>query len=639
MGVIMNRWFFPSRGYGELEGFSNPGLEMFKGEPIRAMAREVCQNSLDAKQNNDKPLRLEFERYFMKTTDFPGIVEMRDVLKKCRTFWKDQGDEKTLAFVDRAIKTISEDKFFVLRISDYNTSGLKGAFDTESITPWKGLVQGNAFSIKGSSTAAGSYGIGKAAPFVVSKLQTVFYRTYDEDGVRATQGVTHLVSFEGIANTPGEDPIRRSTGYYSDGIKNNPLVSIEQLDRLNLRNECGTDLFIPGFDFASAKTDNWVDDVIIELLGNFMYSIYSGKMEVIIENVRLDKTTLEFHINRLMPKTKNANAFYKVICEDNSDVTEEIVDFHKMGSLRLRILYAPDANKKVLVVRNSGMKISDISGLPRGISFVAFLELQGKDLNEFFRKMENPQHNKWEHNRHPDSKLAKKYKDEVENWVKSVIGEKIKEISGEEIDIDVSRYFLSTAKENDSASEDKIEGIVDTVKTIEISQDTPIDKRFKVKDIGGSMRSQSSSRMVSGTIDDQGDSRGHRHRTGHRKGASPTGRMGYEDDDGKDSIYEGMREVLVSARIIKKTNGKNRLIFIAEEDIVQGELEIVTVGENGKPLQLKVTFIEGVEATAKLDKGHIVIFNVEKGKKYKFDFEIAGKQSYAMGVRAYGDKK
>lgn len=26
----MSEWFFPSRGYGETEGFSNSGLEMFK---------------------------------------------------------------------------------------------------------------------------------------------------------------------------------------------------------------------------------------------------------------------------------------------------------------------------------------------------------------------------------------------------------------------------------------------------------------------------------------------------------------------------------------------------------------------------------------------------------------------------------
>lgn len=84
----------------------------------------------------------------------------------------------------------------MLRVSDYNTTGLKGAFSDNKITPWKSLVQGNAFSVKSADNVAGSYGIGKAAPFVVSGLQTVFYRTYDENGERVAQGVTHLVSFE-----------------------------------------------------------------------------------------------------------------------------------------------------------------------------------------------------------------------------------------------------------------------------------------------------------------------------------------------------------------------------------------------------------------------------------------------------------
>ena len=68
----MSDWFFPSRGYGETEGFSNPGLEMFKGEPIRAMAREICQNSLDAVRDKNKPVRVEFEKKFINpATIFP----------------------------------------------------------------------------------------------------------------------------------------------------------------------------------------------------------------------------------------------------------------------------------------------------------------------------------------------------------------------------------------------------------------------------------------------------------------------------------------------------------------------------------------------------------------------------------------
>ena len=44
----MAKWEFPSRGYAETEGFSNAGLAEFRGNPLQALAREICQNSLDA---------------------------------------------------------------------------------------------------------------------------------------------------------------------------------------------------------------------------------------------------------------------------------------------------------------------------------------------------------------------------------------------------------------------------------------------------------------------------------------------------------------------------------------------------------------------------------------------------------------
>ena len=72
--------------------------------------------------------------------------------------------------------------------------------------------------------------------------------------------------------------------------------------------------------------------------------------------------------------------------QDNENVIEEIKDFYKLGSLRLRLLYTSEGNKKVLVVRHSGMKISDIPSLPKGISFTGFLELQGEELNKFWER-------------------------------------------------------------------------------------------------------------------------------------------------------------------------------------------------------------------------------------------------------------
>lgn len=632
----MSNWFFPSRGFGETEGFSNPGLEFFKGEPIRAMAREVCQNSLDAKLDNYKPLRIEFHRHFMKIADFPGMLEMRGILNKCREFWDGQGDPKATQFIKDAIGALSNDKFFVLQISDYNTTGLKGAFSPEELTPWKGLVQGNAFSIKTSESAAGSFGIGKAAPFVVSKLQTVFYRTYDEENVTAAQGVTHLVSFKDDNCNSNEDAVRRSTGYYSTNSLNIPFKTIPLLEQLSSRNESGTDLFVPAFNFTAAKAEDWKDDIITEILENFLYSIYSGKMEVVVDDKKLNANTVEAHINRLLPKTKKAASFYSVI-SNNDNIFEESRDFYGLGTLNLRLLYHPDAIRKVLVVRSSGMKISDIPNLPKGISFVGFLELEGQKLNSFFRKMENPQHNKWEPNRHEKPDLARQYKNEVEDWVRSVIGEKIKEIAGDEIDIDLSAYFMAADREKSQETDEMVENVLDTVKEVEVSQDEPSDKRFKVKDVGGNLQNPPSGNKRAGVIDDEGESKGHRRRTGKRKGATPKGRKGYVDENGQDSVYEGMHEVFVSARIIKKSNGIDRLIFVAEENINQGELEIVTVGENGKPLQLRVKNVVGIDVSTELNNGHITVFNVEAGKKNKIDFEIYGNQNYAMGVRAYGN--
>ena len=47
--------------------------------------------------------------------------------------------------------------------------------------------------------------------------------------------------------------------------------------------------------------------------------------------------------------------------------------------------------------------------------------------------------------------------------------------------------------------------------------------------------------------------------------------------------------------------------------------------------------VTGVSVSASLQDGHIVIHNVQQGKKSEIEFEIFGNQNYAMGVRAYGN--
>ena len=635
----MAKWEFPSRGYAETEGFSNAGLAEFRGNPLQALAREICQNSLDAADGSGRPVRVEFHKHFMEINSFPGMIQLRSILDSCERFWGREGDANTKAFLRNAQRHLGNSKSFtVLQVSDYNTKGVQGAFSSNNITPWGSLVKGNAFSVKSDeSNAAGSYGIGKAAPFVSSAFQTVFYRTYDIDNERAALGVARLMAFNAAANEvkPGEDPVRRSVGYYGVSNNNKPSVRINELDNINERTEHGTDLFIPGFMYSTADNE-WVKTILLEVVDNFLYSIYTGKLEVIVEDTRLNRESLPTVLSRLGPKAKNAIMFLDVIREDNQQVHEVTRPFYKLGTLRLRLMYEHDLSKKVLVVRKSGMRIARIPSLPRGISYVGFLELQGEKLNQFFRNMENPKHNAWEPKRHENSELARRYKEEVEDWVRTKISEKLIEISGEESVIDIGDCFnYQDRLPEENKDERKKERIVDTVKSIEVIADTPTEQRkFKITDIGGNTGTSRNADR-SGTIDDVGGRKGHRTRTGTKKGGAPTGRSGREDSAGKDRIYDGKHEVYVSARIISRGNGDNLLIYKTEEDIEFGEMEIVTKGENGKVMQLYVIECNGDRTRA--EEGHIVITGVKAGVKNTAEFKIAGKRSFAMGVKAYGN--
>lgn len=634
----MDKWFFPTRGHAETEGFSNAGLAEFKGNPLQALAREVCQNSLDASDGSGRPVRVEFHKEFLEINSFPGMEDMRSVIEKCNKFWGTDGDANTKSFLTKARRALEGNKFFVLRVSDYNTKGVQGAFSDKNITPWGGLVKGNSFSVKtDEKNAQGSFGIGKAAPFVSSAIQTIFYRTYDMENVRATLGVARLMAHEIPISEcmPGEDPVRRSVGYYGENEEKKPSVSIEALDNIYERTEYGTDLFIPAFAYSTAD-DEWIRKIMIEIVDSFLYSIYSGKLEVVVEDKKLTKATIPSMLQFLGAKAKNAMMFYDVIREDNSEVIEETRQYYELGQLRLRLLYKPDMNKKVLVVRNSGMKIATIPNLPKGMSYVGFFELQGDKLNEIFRGMENPKHNAWEPKRHDNPSFAKKHKEEVEDWVRDIIIKKLIEKSGEEALLDVGDCFNYKEQDNRPDKDDATkETIVDTVQDIIIDQMRKTSsKTFKLRDQGGD-RGTGTGEMLPGTVEPDGNKRGHRHRTGSKKGLKPTGRAGKENPIGVDKVYPGTHEVDVSARIISRGKGVSRLIFNTFEDISLGEMEIVTKGENGKALQLYVQEVNGRDVSVK--NGHIVISSVKANEKHTVEFKIAGNKKYAMGVRAYGN--
>lgn len=83
---LTHRWNFPSNNYGQIFGIADSGVETFKGTPIKSLAREICQNSIDANLHNGLPTRIEFKLFEIPVKDIPDFDGLEDALRRALDF-------------------------------------------------------------------------------------------------------------------------------------------------------------------------------------------------------------------------------------------------------------------------------------------------------------------------------------------------------------------------------------------------------------------------------------------------------------------------------------------------------------------------------------------------------------------------
>ena len=184
-------WKFSSASHGEIVGLNDAGITMFSIDIFNSLAREIIQNSIDARTTDNKPVKVEFNSFSISVNEFPGKKRFESILGYCNDMTK---DNDALEFIKKAKDIFNKSEIKVLRISDYNTTCLIGAKDGKIGEPWSRLVKEKGTSQK-NDDAGGSFGIGKSSPFSASNLRTVFYSTLDKYGYSSCIGVASLISF------------------------------------------------------------------------------------------------------------------------------------------------------------------------------------------------------------------------------------------------------------------------------------------------------------------------------------------------------------------------------------------------------------------------------------------------------------
>lgn len=353
-------WDFPNLGSGNEQGYSDAGTEMFKGtELIDNLAREICQNSLDAK-NGSEPVVVAFDLKEYNVHDYDALSSLKGCLKGCKKFWGGRTKKvKENEFISVMEQTFAEETIKTLVVSDYNTKGLTGLHaDHDDDSAWRSLANSDGSSDKDTDTSGGNFGIGKHAPFACSSLKTVFYNTRAIDGGVAFQGTARWIS---MFNESGKPTL--GIGHYLNYEDENSWTPVfpEHKDSfadcfMRSENDIGTDVIILGFN---GEGDDWQKSITRAVLKNFFVAIWENKL---IVKIGVDNIISRGTIKKYMDKMKDDAAFQKAktrqLFYSYIDPTEEYsFSILEPNDVTFRIKIDETYSKVYANFRNNGMLI------------------------------------------------------------------------------------------------------------------------------------------------------------------------------------------------------------------------------------------------------------------------------------------
>lgn len=373
----MKNWYFPINSSPRDERVDKLIDSKFGIDKISSFVREIIQNCLDAHNDElgDVPVVVEFSTKTFTLSQIPGGERLKDVISKCVQI--QDLNHQTRSMYTRGLDTLNSDKITCLKISDKNTIGVEPGMDKA----WGAFVYDEGISKKPRPGSAGSHGVGKKAPFIISGVHTVYYST-NYSGKRLFEGKTSLVSW----NEDNKD--YDYVGWYGE-------VNLETNDRKKKVLPIEYEYDLPGVDeFFYRKNDNGTDVIIIDsnsigqekdsksniinaILENFFVAIISKKLECNVFGELINDETIDSIVNKYYNSKNvsfrrsgesdrvydgNLKDYYRVYKNQQPQTTLDLVlDGVTYGTAEIYFDLKNEKNKKYYcIVREHGMKIKDI---------------------------------------------------------------------------------------------------------------------------------------------------------------------------------------------------------------------------------------------------------------------------------------
>lgn len=623
-------WHHPVDESDQWDGFNDPGIEMYAGSPIKHLAREAIQNSLDA--GDDDCVYVQFILRSVDPSSIPNFQELKFNLNACSKSAENES-KKASQFFDSAVKILDTSSIHVLEISDFNTKGMEGpCINTK---PYYAFMKAKGQSRKDSSLAAGSYGIGKFAPYAVSQIRTIFVSTVFQhvsgEYSQYTQGKSILISHD------VDGKRKHGVGFWGvvdrcQPVQGAPEGLPEWLVRTKNLNEMpsckGSKLSILCFQCI----ENWQDFLAVSVAENFFGAIAASKLQVNIDNKHsLNQDTIQsfFEKENLQqiiqeqedePARFNRHKEYLKALQKDGDVFIEESEMAILGRCQLRIVVGEGLPRKICFLRN-GMFITDRLNRLKQFhdfkEFTAVFQCLSDKGNELLREMEPPRHDNFEPERLQSKKEqkrgAKALKD-VAAWVREMLKRHAKDPVEDVTEIDELREFFGVEGGSGNGKGDE--------------EVNPYGK-MTIRARPAKQKQQTPSRTgdidVSGSEDGDEEGGGGSGGSGGGDGLGGTGPGQGGDGGGGESLHQTFID---NVRALP-SGSKTRIIYFTPRTTGQVALR---VQEAGADQDFNVSITGSNIGKAKDGK---VFLKVESGKRVAATVNLSKTVSGAIKVTAY----
>ena len=625
------KWRFPGNNYTEDRGIDTPDMETFAKDPISSLARETCQNSIDARKDNKKAI-IEFKTFDIDPNDIPNVGEIRDQIDRCLAYQSEGSkDYKTLLKIK---EQINKQTICCLRISDFNTYGLLGVDELEK-SPFYLLTKGSGLSNK-TGTKGGSKGIGKFALYVASAINTVFYSTLNTSGEEAYLGVCKLCS----ARIDGSDEKTTGTGYFGRDDKNRPYLSQRSFESGFERSESGTDIYI----FAFRKTRKWESEIVTRVLDSFLTAVYYEQLEFRVNDITVNKHNLDQIIDSeyVLEKQYASIKSQYILLTDRSVKTKEVA-IDDYGTIKIYVKPFNKAERDLAtnncsMIRYPYMMIKTEKNISQ-IPCSAMCIIGDNSLNVELREIENPQHTDWEVNRIDDEakkmemqNIIRRIKREVIDFAREVL------ITGEEniTDLEGAGEYLPGVEEDGSKNikNQEIQDQFTVVKTIKnrIKESVGVIEN----DYGNALQPEIGSH--NGETEESPEPEGHN--SGSNASAHDTNNSSGIDKEGDLDVLRyaplsGMRYILMMPN---RSEGKYIISFTSLYDENNCVLEFSYLDNDRKAYKFQINdcYINGNRQSFESNK----VFNIKlkRDEKYRIQIDTDEKECYSCEVKMYASR-